>query len=101
MDDDGTLCGVHPFDINNLRLVSQFNEKGPDSFFVFLDCVSKVPADEFVLLYKRDSCDCELLQGEASAGVHPALPGCMVFALFWAVVWLVVGFGLMFLLYQL
>lgn len=60
-----------------------------------------VPADEFVLLYERDSCDCELLQGEASAGVHPALPGCMVFALFWAVVWLVVGFGLMFLLYQL
>lgn len=43
MDDDvsGTLCGVHPFDINSLRLVSQFNEKGPDSFFVFLDCVSK------------------------------------------------------------
>lgn len=41
MDDDGTLCGVHPFDINNLRLVSQFNGKGPDSFFVFLDCVSK------------------------------------------------------------
>lgn len=47
-----------------------------------------------MLLYERNSFDCELLQGEASAGVHPALPGCMVFALFWAVVWLVVGFGL-------
>ena len=36
----GSGVGARPFDINNLRLVPQFNKNDPDSFFVLFERVS-------------------------------------------------------------
>lgn len=67
-------------DLCELKILEQFKNMLPAEVAIYITekkdptaAEAAVPADEFVLLYERDFCDCELLQGEASAGVHPAL----------------------------